>query len=560
MMGVNARVRKGLGFGIMALGIVMLFAVSAATPMFSGYDVYDYNADSSKGDDSSNGSDGTVQDDTSDGTDTDDSQVTPTGTCKNDCKDKCKKECKDKKEKKDKNLSVINGHVYDLKTGKPIAGAIVVLFPMNDRPVAPPEKPGQGERPPMPPMPPVGDEKPPVPPMPPVPPCGNEDGCYGDCKKGETPSGDCPQPPMPPVDDNERKVPCPDMNAIKVRTDKKGFFSARLHAGKYIMIVEAEGYMPFSDKVGIPSKTKFTHDVCLEKLPPKPKPDCIVEGRIIDAETGKGIAGAEVVIFNVPDMPEVPPDYTEIQKGRPENQDGTACGERKEDIKVMPFPIEERGMPVVVRTDENGCYKAPVFSGTVIVMASAPGYMMEQVRLDLPKETRTVIDLKLQREPRMLTLKIVWGYLGENNPEGTFRAWDGYVTVEGGAVKLMDTIQFESRGEYRNGGDDLVFEQEKRDTVSWRSSTTVARDGVVVAIMVKSMDPVTVTIKAGDWSLSVPLEKLIGMRQVFKVDDQGREVAVGCLPFECFEPRPGEEPREEPPVLPEPKETPERPQ
>ncbi len=51
--------------------------------------------------------------------------------------------------------------------------------------------------------------------------------------------------------------------------------------------------------------------------------------------------------------------------------------------------------------------------------------------------------------------------------------WDGFVKVSEGGVKLVREVRFEHGGDYRQGGDDLVYRQRERQTLGWRSSTIV---------------------------------------------------------------------------------------
>jgi len=149
----------------------------------------------------------------------------------------------------------------------------------------------------------------------------------------------------------------------------------------------------------------------------------------------------------------------------------------------------------------------------------------------LPSSDGGGITLRLDARPQLEVYRVwfVWGYLDKNEPEGQFAAWNGSVTVSDGAVRLVRTVQFEHGGKFFRGGNDNVYRQTEKDTLSWRSSTTVARDGVVVDIAVPAgSEDVTVTLTAGDWTETVALDEIAGQKSRTTVDDAGREVLVAC--------------------------------
>jgi len=206
--------------------------------------------------------------------------------------------------------SVLQGRVLDILTGNPVCCARVSLFLIdrasNDlntvirnpdgttqpckeaEPAAKPmgrcggcgddgsERPAADPLPPNPPPAPQPEKTPPVPELP-TPPTEMQ------------PAG---EPPKPPIFTEP---------LLQAKTDIKGGYALKVKAGTFIMTVEAEGYLPFKGEVGVGQATMFTHDVALTPAPPVPAPDCGINGNILDAGTGKGIAGANVMIVYLPE-------------------------------------------------------------------------------------------------------------------------------------------------------------------------------------------------------------------------------------------------------------------
>jgi hypothetical protein len=186
---------------------------------------------------------------------------------------------------------------------------------------------------------------------------------------------------------------------------------------------------------------------------------------------------------------------------------------------------------IIVRTDEGGRFEARVPKGACVIVAVAPGYSQGRLAVDVPSGDDEVPTLRLDAKPRLevYRLKFVWGYLDEANPEGEFMAWNGSIEVSDGAVKLLRTVQFEHGGRFMNGGNDKVYPQRERDTLSWRSSTTVARDGVVVLVVVRAgAENAEITLTAGEWSKTVRLARLEGERFRIPVGEAGHEILVAC--------------------------------
>ena len=192
--------------------------------------------------------------------------------------------------------------------------------------------------------------------------------------------------------------------------------------------------------------------------------------------------------------------------------------------------LSARGI-IIVRADEDGRFEATVPEGANVIVAIAPGYSQGRLAVDVPRADEAVPTLRLDPKPRaeVYRLKFVWGYLDEANPEGDFMALNGSIAVSDGAVKLLRTVQFERGGRFINGGNDKVYPQKERDTLSWRSSTTGARDGVVVLLIVPAgAGNAEVTLTAGDWSKTVRLARLEGKRFRVPVGDAGHEILVAC--------------------------------
>ena len=196
--------------------------------------------------------------------------------------------------------------------------------------------------------------------------------------------------------------------------------------------------------------------------------------------------------------------------------------------EALKEKLAGRGI-IIAATDPDGYFKAEVANGTEVVVALAAGYAPGHVLVDvLAAGTHIELRLDAKPEPAVYRLKLVWGYLDEMNPEGQFTSWNGSISVSEGKVSLVRTVQFEHGGRFARGGNDKVFRQQANDTVSWQSSTTVARDGVVVDIAVKPGSDPDVAMIAGSWNETLSLDKLSGTKERISVGDAGQEVLVIC--------------------------------
>ncbi len=392
-----------LGGSLIALSLTALFIASAASPAMTALLSGAGGALESGSTSGRGAGDGVASPDAGNQTDVSDSEPNSPEGVSAPCTKCCARSTRANEiASAAKRMSVLSGRVYDLESGAPISGALVILHPLGFDDLPPPERPPvQPEKPPVPP------EEPPMPPnRPPVPP---------------------EKPPVPP---EERPVPPdkpplpPDMTPrfFKTRTDEKGFYSIKLPPGRYRAHVEAEGFLPANEPIGVPPGTKLNHDFTLRPAP-----------------------------------------------------------------------------------------------------------------------------------ARVLVLRIVWGYL-EYNPEGTFKAWDGFLSVTSGKIKVLRTIRFDAGGDYATGGDDRVYERSAPNVVSWRSSTTVHNDGILVALIIPPTDgPVWVTLHTASWSATVNIQRVVGLHTVIDVDDTGRQISVDCEP--ARKGRLGPEPVETP-VPPDEPETP----
>ena len=200
------------------------------------------------------------------------------------------------------------------------------------------------------------------------------------------------------------------------------------------------------------------------------------------------------------------------------------------DTEMIRDGLAGRGI-CIVRTDEEGGYSANAADGSTVVVALAPGYIQGRKGVELPASERGAVTLRLDEKPRadVYRVRFVWGYLDEVNREGQFAAWNGSISVSDGAVRLVRVVQFEHGGKFARGGNDKAYAQTGKDTISWRSSTTVARDGVVVDIIVPAgSDGAKVTLTAGEWSKTVALERLEGQKIRISIGEAGHEVLVAC--------------------------------
>jgi len=116
--------------------------------------------------------------------------------------------------------------------------------------------------------------------------------------------------------------------------------------------------------------------------------------------------------------------------------------------------------------------------------------------------------------------------------------WDGFVQTTDGAVRLVRTVRWESGGDRRMGGDDLVYRQTDRQTVEWRSTTTVSWDGLVYALQIPRTDPAAhVTLHTDQASFVWEASELIGLRHREVVDRAGHAIEIHGFLLERHEVR-----------------------
>jgi hypothetical protein len=144
-------------------------------------------------------------------------------------------------------------------------------------------------------------------------------------------------------------------------------------------------------------------------------------------------------------------------------------------------------------------------------------------------------------------LMVRWGFLGPHDDKGDREEpqgdgagegpadhdapmvpWDGFLEVTRGGVKLVRTLLFERGGEYRFGGDDLIYPRNNQFTLEWRSSTTVHWDGILAVVVVPKMDdPMPhVTLHTDQWSRVFRAPQLIGLHARIPTDDLGHEIEI----------------------------------
>ncbi|MGQ9582915.1 MAG: carboxypeptidase-like regulatory domain-containing protein, partial [Thermoplasmatota archaeon] len=225
-----------------------------------------------------------------------------------------------------------------------------------------------------------------------------------------------------------------------------------------------------------------------------------------------------------------------------------------------PGPVPKA---LTVRTDEKGFYSLRLPPGRYKARVSSVGFVPASELIGVPPGTKLDHDFSLRPAPaRVVMLRVVWGHL-RYNPEGSFKAWDGFLSVTSGRIRVVEAIRFDKGGDYKNGGDDRLYERSAPNVVSWRSSTTVHNDGILVELVVPPTDgPVWVTLHTASWSATVEIQRVVGLHTVIDVDDEGRQLRIDCEPVrpcECPGPLPVEPPA--PPIEPErpPAEPPEEP-
>src|SRR3990172_4965227 len=121
------------------------------------------------------------------------------------------------------------------------------------------------------------------------------------------------------------------------------------------------------------------------------------------------------------------------------------------------------------------------------------------------------------------------------DPEGRFDMvpWDGFLQVTDGGVRLVRTLLFERGGDYRLGGDDLVYRQRNRLALEWRSSTTVHWDGILAVLAVPMDRPVPhVTFHTDQWSRIFEAPNLPGLHLRVPTDRLGHEVEIRAFPVQ----------------------------
>lgn len=121
----------------------------------------------------------------------------------------------------------------------------------------------------------------------------------------------------------------------------------------------------------------------------------------------------------------------------------------------------------------------------------------------------------------LLTVKLVWGYL-----EGAGdRAWkpsdfSGFVATTDGKARLVETVRFEER--------DFVFREGSPGTVQWHSMIGPHNDGVVVtfALPLEALGHGYIIIKVGHFLAIVHPDRLKGVEKTIDLDEAGRQLAV----------------------------------
>jgi hypothetical protein len=133
------------------------------------------------------------------------------------------------------------------------------------------------------------------------------------------------------------------------------------------------------------------------------------------------------------------------------------------------------------------------------------------------------------------TVLISWGQPRLNPAMAETRtAWNGRVTTDVGAMRILRTVQFE-RGEL--GSDHLVRDEDPQ-SVSFETTTTVHHDGILVRLVLPR-DPSAVTgnftFETDHFTQTVPLAAIIrGGQHAFRADDLGNGVVIGShLPHRC---------------------------
>jgi len=97
--------------------------------------------------------------------------------------------------------------------------------------------------------------------------------------------------------------------------------------------------------------------------------------------------------------------------------------------------------------------------------------------------------------------------------------WDGFLHVSDGAAGLRRTVRWEPR-------EDFAFQRD-RQTVGWRSTTTVNWDGLVFALQVpKVRPPATVVLHTEQADFRWSASDLIGLHVRKPVDRLGHEIEV----------------------------------
>jgi hypothetical protein len=142
-----------------------------------------------------------------------------------------------------------------------------------------------------------------------------------------------------------------------------------------------------------------------------------------------------------------------------------------------------------------------------------------------------------------LLLGIRWGQLECNESVETLAQWDGFLQVTKGLVIPIQPAAWETGGEYRQGCDDILYEQRNHLTLEWRSSTVPCWDGLIVLIAVpERAEPAPmVTIHTEKWESINDFEDLVDIHRIIPVDRLGNEVEI--LTKLIRMPEPADEPK-----------------
>lgn len=141
----------------------------------------------------------------------------------------------------------------------------------------------------------------------------------------------------------------------------------------------------------------------------------------------------------------------------------------------------------------------------------------------------------LDSEPdvRVYGMKILWGMLEFDSTVTQITDWSGSLTIERGAIRILEKIRFEK-------GDYLVRPRYDCNTIEWVSYTQPHFDGIFVFLYdvpdTAATTENTVTLTTGPYSRTFTMSELDSLSEIVEVDNIGNKISIEARytpPLDC---------------------------